>query len=101
MPTFDIYDRFGTGFNVTETGPFVPGDPSIQIGALTYSGSLATGSVTGNPNFDLVRITYATIEGSTDLQVTRVEFGTQPTGQPFDPALILGDLTIPVSKETL
>ncbi len=101
MSTFDIYDSFGAGFNVTETGPFIPVDPSIQIGALTYSGSLATGSVTGNPNFDLVRITYATIEGSTNLQVTKVEFGTQLIGQAFDPALILGDLNILASKETL
>lgn len=101
MPTFDIYDSFGAGFNVTEAGPFIPVDPSIQIGALTYSGSLATGSVTGSPHFDLVRITYATVNGATEFQVTRVEFGTQPTGQEFDPALILGDLTIPVSKATL
>jgi hypothetical protein len=64
MPSLDIYDSFGAGLNVTETGPFIPVDPSLQIGALTYSGSVATGSVTGNPGFNLVRITYTAIAGS-------------------------------------
>ena len=67
MPILDIYDSFGAGLNVTETGPFIPVDPNLLLGPLTYSGSVATGSVSGNPGFNLVRITYAAIEGSTDL----------------------------------
>jgi serralysin len=101
MPILDIYDSFGAGLNVTETGPFIPVDPNLQIGALTYSGSVATGSVTGNPGFNLVQITYAEIAGSTDLQVSKVEFGSQPANQPFDPAYIISGLELRVPKATL
>jgi serralysin len=101
MPILDIYDSFGAGLNVTETGPFIPVDPNLQIGALTYSGSVATGSVTGNPGFNLVQITYAEIAGSTDLQVSKVEFGTQPADKPFDPAYIISGLELRVPKATL
>ncbi len=100
MPTFDLYDSFGSGFNVTEDGPFIPVDPNLQIGPLTYSGTLAEGPVTGNPNFNTIRITYASIEGSTDLQITRVAFGT-PDGPNSGPAYILENLDLVVAKATL
>jgi Ca2+-binding RTX toxin-like protein len=102
MPTLDLYDSFGSGFNVTEDGPFIPVDPSLQIGPLTYGDTVATGSVTGNPGFNLVRITYTAIEGSsTDLQVSKVEFGTQPADKPFDPAYIISGLELIVPRATL
>ncbi len=101
MPSLDIYDSFGAGLNVTETGPFIPVDPNLQLGPLTYSGSVATGSVTGNPGFNLVRITYTAIEGSTDLLVSRVEFGNQPADKPFDPAYIISGLELRVPQATL
>jgi Ca2+-binding RTX toxin-like protein len=101
MPSLDIYDSFGAGLNVTETGPFIPVDPNLLLGPLTYSGSVATGSVTGNPGFNLVRITYTAIEGSTDLLVSKVEFGNQPADKPFDPAYIISGLELRVPQATL
>ena len=100
MPILDIYDRYGSGHNVTADGPFVPVYPDLQTGPLTYGDTVATGLATGN-DFNLVRITYAAIEGSTDLQVSKVEFGVQLANEPFDPAYILSGLELRVPRATL
>jgi hypothetical protein len=101
MTTFAIYDDLGSGFDMSESdvaaNVFVPLDPNIRIGLLTYTGGAATGPVTGSTAFDAVEIIYVPVDAN-DAQnqaiyVTRVAFGSQE-GVRFTPVYAIENLHV-------
>jgi len=103
MTSFAVYDTLGFGIDMSplpESEQFIPVDVSVQSGPLTYNGSIASGAITGTSLFNAVEISYKPIQGSSDLEINTVSFGTR-TGQTFTVKYIIDSLSLIATRVAL